>query len=136
MPTGTVATSARKYHHDVVHYLSRRISFSDGATAVLPLGTIPAGALVVRGGVAVTTAFNAGTANTLNLGPAADDDGFGTLLALGTIGVIPTDEMATTNDAWVTADTVIQATLGLTGTAATAGAGIVWIEYIIADRTL
>lgn len=113
-----------------VHYLRKAIAFSDGATAVVTVGVIPAGALVLRGGVCVTTAFNAGTANVIDIGTSADDDGFATDLALGTIGVIAADEMATSNDAYVTSDTTITATLALSGTAATAGAGFVWVEYI------
>lgn len=136
MATGTVATSARKYHHDMVHYVSKAISYADGASKVYTVGVLPAGALVLRGGVCVTTVFNAGTANVIDIGTSADDDGFATDLALGTVGVISADEMATTNDAYVTTDTTVTATLALTGTAATTGAGFVWLEYIIANRSL
>lgn len=131
MATGTAGTSARKFHTQQVHYLRKAISYSDGASAVITVGVIPEGATVIRGGVIVTTAFNAGTANVLDIGTSADDDGFATDLALGTIGVIAADEMATTNDAYVTSDTTIIATLALSGTAATAGAGFVWIEYLV-----
>ena len=63
--------------------------------------------------------------------PVADDDGFATDLAMGTIGVIVADEMATSNDMGpMTADTSIIATHAQTGTAATAGEGYVWIEYM------
>lgn len=135
MTTNTAGTQARLYHTHQVHYLRRAISFADGATNVYTLGVIPAGSTVIRGGVVVTTAFNAGSGNVLDIGTSADDDGFATDLALGTIGVISADEMATTNDASVTADTTITATLALTGTAATAGAGFVWVEYLVADGT-
>lgn len=131
MATGTQGTDARKYHTQQVHYLRKAIAYSDGASAVVTVGKIPAGALVLRGGVCVTTAFNAGTGNVLDIGTSGDDDGFATDLALGTIGVIVADEMATSNDAYVTTDTTITATLALTGTAASAGAGFVWIEYIV-----
>lgn len=130
MATGTAGTSARNYHTAQVHYLTKALVFGDNGVAK-ELGYIPAGAHVIRGGVSVTTAFNAGTTNTLNIGTSADDDGFATLLALGTIGVIAADEMATTNDAYVTADTQITATVVLTGAAATAGAALAWIEYIV-----
>ncbi len=79
----------------------------------------------------VTTAFNEGSTNVLDIGTVADDDGFATDLALGTIGVIVADEMATTNDMGpYTANTSIIATFSRTGTAATAGEGYVWIEYM------
>lgn len=132
MATGTPGTTARKYHTSQVHYLRKAIAYSDGASAEVEVGIIPAGSTVIRGGVVVTTAFNAGTGNVLDIGTAADPDGFATDLALGTVGVIVADEMATTDDAYVTADTTITATLALTGTAATAGAGFVWVEYLVA----
>ncbi len=130
MATNTAGTLAREYHTAQVHYLNKAIVFGD-ATLVVPLGYIPAGSYVLRGGVVVTTAFNAGTNNRLDIGTVADDDGFATDLALGTVGVIVADEMATTNDAYVTADTLINCTVDVTGTAATTGAAMVWIEYIV-----
>lgn len=130
MATNTAGTNAREYQTHQVHYLAANITFSDNGS-VIRLGTIPAGAIVLRGGVAVTTAFNAGTTNVLDIGTLADDDGFATDLALGTIGIIVADEMATTNDAYVTSDTVITCTPALSGTAATAGAARVWVEYIL-----
>lgn len=123
----TPATDLRK---PCVHFLRQAISYADGATKVYTVGVVPAGSLVLRGGVCVTTAFNAGTANVIDIGTSADDDGFATDLALGTIGVIAVDEMATTNDAYCASDTTITATLALSGTAATAGAGFVWVEFI------
>lgn len=131
MATGVQGTTARRNYTQQTGYLKKEISYADGATAVITVGIIPAGAVVLRGGVVVTTAFNAASGNVLDIGTVADDDGFATDLALGTIGVINADEMATSNDAYVTTDTTIIATLALTGTAATAGAGFVWIEYIL-----
>jgi hypothetical protein len=81
--------------------------------------------------VIVTEAYDAGTNNRLDIGTVADDDEFATDLALGTVGVISADEMATTNGAYVSVDTVINCTVDVTGTAATTGAGIVWIEYLV-----
>lgn len=131
MATGTAGTTARKYHQAMVHYLRKRVQFSDGASAVITVGKIPAGSTVVRGGIVIVTAFNAGTANVGDLGTTADPDGFATDLALGTVGVIVADEMATTDDAYITADTDILFTLALTGTAATTGDGYAWVEYLI-----
>lgn len=121
---------ARNTGEQLIAYLRKPVSFTDGATTVVQVGTIPAGAVVLRGGVVVTTAFNAASTNVLDIGTVADDDGFATDLAMGTIGVIVADEMATSNDMYVTADTAIIATHAQTGTAATAGAGFVWIEYM------
>jgi hypothetical protein len=124
--------NVQKFHSNQVHYLRAEISYADGTGKVYTLGAIPAGAVVIRGGVVVTTVFNAGTTNLLDIGTSSDDDGFATDLALGTIGVIVADEMATSNDTYsATADITITATLAMSGTAATTGAGVVWVEYLV-----
>ena len=130
MPTGTQGTTATWTHHPVVHRVWKQVTFADNGVAKV-LGYRPANSIVIRGGAVVTQAFNAGTTNTLNIGTAGDDDGFATLIALGTVGVISADEMATTNDAYSASDEAITATVVLTGTAATTGAAYVWVEYVI-----
>lgn len=129
MATGTAGTNARQYHQCMVHYLRKAIAYTDGQTATVTVGTIPAGALVNDVAVTVTTAFNNGTTNTLNIGTVADPDGFATAVALGTVGRIAADELATSNDLYVTADTVITATHASSGTAATAGQAIVVVTF-------
>jgi hypothetical protein len=130
MATNTAGTAARQYNQQMVHYLRKGFTFSDDGLT-LTVGIVPVGAIVIRAGVVVSTAFNAGTTNVLDIGTSGDTDGFATDLALGTIGVIVADEMATTNDAGPYAsDTTIQAVVDLTGTAATAGAGEIWVEFI------
>ena len=125
-----------QYPQSMVHYLSADIAYTDDGNEV-SLGWVPAGAHIIRGGVVVTTAFNAGTGNVLDLGfrnagdGTADDlDEFATNLALGTEGVISADEMATAGDAVMVSGAEITCSVDLTGTAATAGAGKVWVEYI------
>lgn len=120
--------TARQYHTQQVHYLRKSIAFGDNGTA-LTVGVIPAGALILKSasGVHVTTAFNAGTTNTLNIGTSANDDLYATLLALGTTTFVPADEAVSF---LVTEETTITATVVLTGTAATTGAGEVIILYI------
>lgn len=128
MATNTAGTVARNFNKQLVHYLRKSVAYGDNGTA-LTVGVIPAGSLILKpaSGVHVTTAFNAGTTNTLNVGTSANDDLFGTLLALGTTTFVPLDESV---DFTVAADTTITATVVLTGTAATAGAGEVVIAYI------
>ena len=128
MTTNTAGTTARELAFQAVHYLRKRITWEDAATTVT-IGTIPSGSVIIRGGVVVSTAFNGDTTNTLDIGTVADPNGLATVLALGTIGVIVADEMATTNDAYVTADTVINCAVVSTASAS-AGVGDVWIEYI------
>lgn len=126
-----MAAPARVNGEQVIQYLRKDITYLTGIAAVVSVGTVPKDAIVVRGGVIITTAFNAGSTNVLDIGTVADDDGFATDLAMGTIGVISADEMATTNDMGPMAvDTEITATLALTGAAPTTGAGVIWIEYL------
>lgn len=125
-----MATGGTNTRLPLVHYISRDFTFADAGTTIT-VGVVPIGGTVIRGGVVVSTAFNGDTTNTLDIGTAADTDGFATDLALGTIGVIATDEMATTNDAGpYTSDTTIQAVVVSTASAS-AGVGRVWVEYIL-----
>ena len=128
---------AQQYHMTVPHVLRKTVVFGDNGAGV-SLGWVPPGAAVIRGGAVVTTAFNAGTSNVLDIGfrnagdgTAADTDEFATNLALGTEGVIVADEMATAGDAYFPAGAEIVATPALAGTAATAGAAVVWVEYLV-----
>jgi hypothetical protein len=126
-----MAIPARNDGSQSIQYLRKKISYLDGITGVVQVGTLPIGAIVLRAGVVVTTAFNGGSTNVLDIGTTADDDGFATDLATGTIGVIVADEMATTNDMGpYTANTSIIATHAQTGTATTAGEGYVFVEYM------
>jgi hypothetical protein len=128
MATNTAGTVARDYGVQMVHYLRKNVVFGDNGTAKT-VGVVPAGALILKAlsGVAVETAFNAGTTNTLNVGTSANDDLYGTLLALGSVAFVPCDEAVGFR---VAADTTITATVVLTGTAATTGDAEVVIAYI------
>lgn len=127
--TGTAGTTARQYSTQQVHYLRKSITYSNNGTA-LTVGVIPSGSLILKpaSGVHVTTVFNAGTNNFLDIGTSADDDLFGTDLSLTATNFVPLDEAI--GGYLVAADTTITATVGLTGTAATTGAGEVIIAYI------
>ncbi|MEP9368661.1 hypothetical protein [Xanthobacter sp. VNH20] len=120
---------ARVPTQQVVSYLRKGFTFSDNGS-VLVLGTIPAGALIIKpmSGVMVTTVFNAGSTNVLDIGTTADDDLFGTDLALGTAAFVPLDEAI--GGYAVAADTTLTATPALSGTAATTGAGEIVICYV------
>lgn len=132
MATNTAATNARLYHTDQVHYLSKNFTYADDGS-VLSLGYLPAGAVILKpmSGVAVHVAFNADTTNVLDIGTAANDDLYGTDLALGSIAFVPLDEAVSMT---VAADTLVTATVDLTGTAATTGSGTVIIAYVIPGR--
>ena len=91
---------AQQYHTNQVHYLFADVTFSDDGTTT-SLGWVPAGASIVDAGANVTTAFDAGTTNTLNIGyrnggngESDDADEYASLIALGTAGIIAADDLA------------------------------------------
>ena len=137
MATNTMGTTARRYAQQQVHYLRKAFDFSAGDAGVVAVGILPKGAIVTGGGVHVDVAFDAGTANTANVGYAAhgdvsaDADGLATALALGTVGFKALDELGAATNRAFQADTDITATLALTGTAPTAGTGTVIIQYVV-----
>lgn len=143
MATGTAGTTAKEYHTDQIHYLSRRIDWSDGNAKVTTLGVIPAGAQILNtiSGVHVNTVFNAGTGNVLDIGtllPVADDDLYATDLALGTKAFVALDEAATAtgvNTWYLAVDTTFTCTVALTGTQATTGNAVVTIAYVLPNRS-
>jgi hypothetical protein len=134
MATGTQGTSAVYYATQTVHYLRKNFTYADNGK-VLDVGTLPAGAQMLNtiSGVFVTTVFNAGTGNVLDIGTSADDDLYATDLALGTKAFVALDETAATglvNTWYVSTDTKITATPALSGTAATTGAGVIVIAFL------
>jgi len=130
MATGTVATVARKFHHDLVHYVSVPVVYT---TLTGTIGTLPAGAMVIDAGFLVTTAFAGTAAQTIDMGTAADPDGFATALVITAAGLKAADELATSDDLYISADTTVSYTLSA-GTAPTAGAGYAFVSYILANR--
>lgn len=118
---------ARDDLYQGIQYLREDFTFADNGK-VIKVGTLPAHAVIAKAisGVNVSTVFNAGTGNVLDIGTSADDDLFGTDIALGTAGLIPLDEAVSE---YVAVDTEITATVTLTGTAATTGVGQIVIAY-------
>ena len=126
--------SGRQFETDQVHYVRKNITFADIGTTV-SIGWVPPKATMIRGGVHITTAFDAG-AKTLDIGfrnaPGGETDdpnAYATLLTLAAVGVIPTDEMASTTPVALSEGAEI--TGSIVSVAATAGAAVVWMEYIV-----
>jgi hypothetical protein len=124
---------ARSSGDQTTNYLRAPISFTTGATSVVQVGTIPAGCVVLRSYVIITTVFNAGTTNAATIGTIALPAAYGTAatILLGALGVIvgaPTAGSAATATA-PTVDTAVILTMGQAGTAATTGAGFVVVEF-------
>lgn len=122
---------AREFHTQQVHYLRYGAALDDltSGTAVT-IGTIPAGAIVTNAYGIVTTAFDSGTSDVLDIGTSADGDGFATDLDISSVGKKAADELATSDDLLAATDTDITFSWTGAGTAATAGALEVVVEFI------
>lgn len=122
---------ARSSGDQTVNYLRAPIDFSLGYTGTKTVGTLPAGSVVLRTYIVVTTAFNNGSTNTMGIGTSGTATSFASAVALGTIGVITGGTaLATSTLMAPTSDTAVIATMASTGAAATAGAGVVVVEYM------
>jgi hypothetical protein len=104
------------------------------ATAVT-IATIPAGAQIVDINIDVTTAFDAGTTNTVTVGKTGSAAAFVAATSVGSAGRA---SVASTGvySAWAntgSSDVSATITYSQTGTAATAGAARVTIVYKYAD---
>lgn len=125
---------ARDANYQLVHYLRKTVTFNDG-TNVVTVGVMPSGAMVVGGGVHVSTNFG-GTA-TVNVGYAADSlstsdpDAYASSLAIGTTaGFVALDELANASASAKprSVDTTVTATMA--GATGTTGSMDVIVTYI------
>lgn len=132
MATGTLGTTARRYHTDQVHYCSVPVVYS--TAGVYTVGKLPAGAAVIGGGFVVTTAFAGGTPQTIDIGVAGDTQDYASALVITAKGTKPFDDLATADYAYLSADTDVIATLSA-GATPSAGAGYAYVTYIMANRT-
>ena len=123
---------ARAYHQAMLHYIRRTVSLADlvSGTAVV-VGALPAGALVYDAFAQVTTAFDSGTSDVLDIGTADDPDGFATDLAISAVGRLAADELASSDDLVMAADTDIHMTWTGAGTAATEGTVTVVVLFAV-----
>ena len=125
----TQLAPARSIGYQVMSYLRAPIVFGDGVGGIVQVGTLPAGSIVLRTYVVITTAFN-GTTNTIKIGTVASDASYGTGISTATAGVITGGTaLATATTATPTVDTPVIATHATT-VAGTAGAGYVIVEYL------
>ena len=125
----TQTPAARDMGYCVVEALRKKITVTDGANVVV-VGTVPAGALIIGGGVFVTTAFD-GTTPVIkvgNLDSTPNDDAYGTALVISALGYIALDELAAVTNTKPTVERTITATMTLT--AATAGEAEVIVLFV------
>jgi hypothetical protein len=116
---------ARQLHMQQIHYFRKRVNYNDAAIGTgVVFGTLPAGAMIVTQNVRVSTAFNAGTTNALNVGTTAGGTQLFTDAA--TAGArLPTIASLT-----FAADSDLFVQYAQTGTAATAGQADIVIGYV------
>ena len=110
--------------------ISATIAYTD--SSAVTIGTIPANAQIVDINIDVTTAFNAGTTNTVTVGKTGSAAAYVTSTSVGSAGRA---SVATTGvySAWANVGTsdidYATVTFSQTGTAASAGAARVTIVY-------
>lgn len=111
---------------------SANITFAaDGTTTVV--ARIPANSQIFQITVDVTTAFDAGTTNTLDIGDGTTADKFADALALGSAArVLATSDVSQIGNLIDigTSDVAVTTTYNQSGSAATAGAATVTVLYI------
>jgi hypothetical protein len=110
--------------------ITATVAYTD--TSAVTIGTLPAGAQIVDINIDVTTAFNAGTTNTVTVGKTGSAAAYVTSTSVGSAGRA---SVATTGvySAWANVGTndvdYATVTFSQTGGAATAGAARVTIVY-------
>lgn len=129
MTTQTPGTTAREYALEMVHFIRKKITFSNYGS-VITVGTVPGGSVINGGGVQIQTAFNSSGTDLLDVGTLADDDGLATDLTLAAVGFLALDELAATTNLYLTADTVITCTPAQSVADATAGIAHVIVTFI------
>jgi hypothetical protein len=121
---------ARSSGDQTVNYLRAPITFLMGTAGKVNLGTLPAGAVVLRCYVINSVVFNWGTNNLIKVGTVAADTTFsGATLSVAALGLTAGVPLAAAA-MLPTADTLVVVTSLCTGTQATTGAGVVVLEYL------
>lgn len=119
-----MAGPARELHTQQIHYIRKRVNYNDASIGTgVVMGTLPAGAMIVSQNVRVSTAFNAGTTNALNVGTAAA--GTQVFTDAATAGA----RSPTIANLSFAADQDIYVTYAQTGTVASAGVADIVIGY-------
>lgn len=129
----TAPPPARLYHTQQTAYLRRPVAYNTpniGTSDIVCLGTLPAGAFIARVYVRVNTAFNAGTTNVLTVGTSSGSNA--DIVAAGDVDESAAGVTEVTRGVGlaVTADTPIYVKYTQSGTAASAGAADVIVEFV------
>lgn len=126
---------AQKYHTNQVHFLRTAVTFSNAGETV-SLGWVGAGTTISGGAATVSTAFDSGTSDTIDIGfrnagdgTSDDPDSYATLLDVTSVGRKSVDELATSAGVYLAEGAEITATYTSTGAAPSAGSCVVTIHY-------
>lgn len=129
MATGTAGGTGRQYHTQQVHYCRKTVTFADAGTSVL-VGTLPAGALLLRAYPWVTVAFTGTGTDLLDIGVTGELDKFATDLDVSSVGQKTDTDLAGEAGALMAADTPVYATYADANSDADAGSAIVVLEFL------
>lgn len=131
MATNTAGTTARELTTQQIHYLRKALAYTDGNSAAVTVGYIPAGSLILPqlSGIFSLIAYNSGTNNNYTIGTAASATAFIGATAFPAAGAF-TLITGTGTGLRVTIDTQIIVTNALTGTQATTGSSLAVFAYI------
>jgi len=125
MTTGNTVTNSAGQ----LSAITATVAYTD--TSAVTIGTVPANAQIINVHIDVTTAFDAGTTNTMTVGKSGSAAAYVASTSVGSAGRA---SVATTGvySAWAdvgAAEVPVTATFSQTGTAATAGAARVTVVY-------
>lgn len=129
---GNSAVAPRSNLTHQLNYFRRSVAFNTfqiGTAGKVPLGTLPANAIVTSGFVKVTAAFNAVTTNVLTVGTADDDDAVMTASDIDETDVDTTITFAVVGYQPAVA-TPLFVRYTQSGTAATAGAATIILFFV------
>ena len=130
--TGTTVGSDKANVGFVLMAQSGNVVFAANGTETV-VATLPANSQIYQIAVDVTTAFDAGTTNTLDIGDGTTADKYADALAAGAQArVLATSDVSQIGNLIDirTSDVDITVTYNQTGTAATAGAATVTVLYL------
>lgn len=129
---GNFTVAPRSPHTQQLPYFRRSVAFNTveiGTDGKIPLGTLPAGAIVTGALIKVTAAFNAATTNVLTVGTATDDDAVITATDVDETSIATTVTFAAVGYS-VDVDTPLFVKYTQTGTAATTGAATIILFFV------
>lgn len=130
MATNQQGSLARYNTPQQIDYLRRRVTVANAGVAV-SVGILPPNAIILKAlsGVTVSTVFNAGTTNTVDIGVTGTANLYGSALSLTATNFVPVAQAVSylTSSA---GDTEVFATVNLSGTAATTGVADIVIAFV------